>query len=147
MPEDDAMLYALSTGEPITSLIPFSSPIDEYRSAFEDRESPFLNYYTFPEGKMEKLTLTRGEFWDLAGSAAVHLSRYGLAKGDRVVHGFSSSNFHDLAFRLAAVLTGCVPVTINWHADDNERIVYKAKLTGAKLMVYDDGFAGRVAEV
>jgi acyl-CoA synthetase (AMP-forming)/AMP-acid ligase II len=52
-----------------------------------------------------------------------------------------------LAFRLAAVLTGCVPVTINWQADDNERVLYKAKITDAKLVVYDDGFANRIQEM
>jgi len=147
MPEYNARLYGLSTGKPITSLSHFSSPIDEYRAAFEEREHPFLNHYTFPEGQINKLSLTRGEFWDIAYATAAYLSEHGVSKGDRVVHCFSSSSLYDLVFRLAAVLVGCVPVTINWQADDNERIIYKAKITDAKLVVYDDGFADRVEEI
>ena len=146
MPKDNE-LYTLSTGKPVTSLSPFSSPIDEYCNAFEDRTNPFLNYYTFQEGKVKKLALTRGEFWDLAYSAATYLSEHGLAKGNRIVHCFSSNSSYDLVFRLAAVLVGCVPVTINWQADSNETIIYKVKVTDAKLMVYDDGFANRVEEM
>jgi len=146
LPEDNE-LYTLSTGKPITSLSPFSSPIDEYRNAFEDRANPFLNYYTFQEGKVKKFALTRGEFWDLACSAATYLSEQGLAKGNRIVHCFSFNSLYDLVFRLAAVLVGCVPVTINWQADSNETIIYKIGITDAKLMVYDDGFANRVEEM
>jgi len=140
-------LYELSTGTSITSLTYFSSPIDEYRAAFEDRAHLFLNYYTFQEEKLKKQALTRGEFWDLACSAAIYLKEQGISKGNRIVHGFSSNSLYDLVFRLAAVMVGYVPVTINWQADDNERILYKAKVTEAKLMLYDDGFANRVEEI
>jgi len=140
-------LYTLSTGEPVTSLICFSSPLDEYHAAFTDRSHPFLNYYTFQDGAIRKCTLTRGEFWDLARSVAAYLSDQGLSKDDRIVHCFSSNTLHDLIFRLAAVLVGCVPVTVNWQADDNELIVYKATLTEAKLLVYDSDFAGRMEEI
>lgn len=143
---DRKNLYLLSTGDPITSLAPFPSPLEEYRAAFIEREHPFLNYYTFEKGDIGKLSLSRGEFWDLAQSAAYCLSRLGIGKGDRVIHCFSANSLHDLAFRLAAVLVGSVPVTINWQADDNERICYKANVTGAKLLVYDHGFNKRVAE-
>jgi len=121
--------------------------MEEYRTAFADRASPFLNYYTFQDGDIQKHSLTRGEFWDLACSAAAYLTDQGLSKGDRIVHGFSSNSSYDLIFRLGAVLVGCVPVTINWQADDNEHIVYKAKLTNAKLMVYDEGFANRIEDI
>ena len=143
---DRKNLYLLSTGKPITSLAPFSSPLEEYRAAFAEREHPFLNYYTFEKGGVRKRSLSRGEFWDLAQSAASCLSRFGVGKGGRVVHCFSANSLHDLAFRLAAVLVGSVPVTINWQADNNERICYKATVTGAKLLVYDRGFSKRVAE-
>lgn len=146
MPEDNE-LYDLSTGKPITSLSSFSSPLDEYRAAFADRTAPFLNYYAFPEGKVKKLTLTREEFWELACSAAAYLNEHGLTKGDRIIHCFSANSIYDLVFRLAAVLVGCAPVTINWQADDNESILYKAKVTDAKLMVYDDGFTNRIEEM
>ncbi len=140
-------LYKLSTGEPVTSLICFNSPVDEYHAAFTDRTHLFLNYYTFQDGNTRKCTLTRGEFWDLACSVAAYLSDQGLSKGDRIVHCFSSNTLYDLIFRLAAVLNGNVPVTINWQADDNELIVYKAKLTNAKLLVYDNDFASRMGEI
>ena len=147
MSEYNAMLYDLSTGKTVSTLTPFSSPLDEYRNAFENRAQLFLNYYTFPEGKVNKLTLTRGEFWTLACLAAAYLNEHGLLKGDRLVHAFSANNLYDLVFRLAAILTGCVPVTINWQADDSERIIYKAKVAEAKLMLYDAGFAARIEEV
>ena len=141
------VLYSLTTGKSITSLSPFSSPLEEYRAAFEARDYPFISYYTFKQEHVEKQTLTRGEFWDLAGTAAVYLSQHGIAKGDRVVHCFSANRLHDLAFRLAAILVGCVPVTINWQADDNERICYKATVTDSRLLLYDSGFARRVEEL
>ena len=147
MPEYNTTLYSLSTGGTVISLTHFSSPLDEYRAAFEDRAQLFLNYYTSLEGEVKKLTLTRGEFWDLACSAAAYLSEHGLSKGDRIVHAFSSNSLCDLVFRLAAVLVGCVPVTINWQADDNERVLYKSKVTDAKLILYDDGFANGVEDM
>ncbi|MFC1907932.1 AMP-binding protein [Chloroflexota bacterium] len=147
MPKYNTKLYNLSTGKPITSLSPYSSPIDEYCAAFDDQSHIFLNYYTFQEDKVSKLTLTRGEFWDLACSAATYISKHGISKGDRVVHSFSYNSLYDLVFRLAAVLVGCTPVTVNWQTDDNERIIYKAVITSSKLMLYDNGFAGRVEEM
>ena len=147
MPEYKSELYELSTEKPITSLIPFHSPIDEYRDAFEERAYPFLNYYTFEDGNVERRTLTRGEFWELACSTAAYLTKQGLSKGDRIIHCFSANSPYDLIFRLAAVLIGCVSVTINWQADDNERVLYKVNITDAKLVVYDDGFADRIQEM
>ena len=122
MSEHTTKLYDLSTGKSVTSLTGFSSPIDEYRAAFTERAHLFLNYYTFQDGEIRKRALTRGEFWDLAGAAAAYLNEQGLAKGDRIVHGFSANSLHDLIFRLAAVLVGCVPVTINWQEDNKEHI-------------------------
>ena len=150
MPNYQTTLYELSAGNHITDLSRFSSPIEEYRAAFAERSSPFLTCYTFQDEDIHKHSLTRGEFWDLACSAAAYLSNQGnqgLSKGDRIVHGFSANHTYDLVFRLAAVLTGCVPVTINWQADDNERLIYKAKITNAKLMVYDEGLASRVEDI
>lgn len=143
----DASIYLLTTGKPVTSLTTFSSPIDEYRNAFEDQSSLFLNYYTFVESEMQRHTITRGEFWDLACSAARYLMNRGLSKGERVVHCFSSNSLYDLVFRLAALLVGYVPVTINWEVDDNVSVLYKAKITDAKLIVYDSGLASRVKEM
>ncbi|MFC1979395.1 AMP-binding protein [Chloroflexota bacterium] len=137
----------MSTGKSVTSLISFPTPIDEYRSAFEERTQPFLNYYTFEQSNVQKRTLTRGEFWDMACLGAAYISERGLSKGDRIVHCFSSNSSYDLVFRLAEALVGCVPVTINWQSDDNERIIYKATITDSKLLLYDKDFAGRIEEI
>ncbi|MFH1169693.1 MAG: class I adenylate-forming enzyme family protein [Chloroflexota bacterium] len=142
MAEQGVGLYELSTGEPIISLVEFKSPVDEYRSAFEDGSQPFLNYYTFEGKDIQRRSLTRGEFWDLGRRAAACLREHGLSRGDRVVHGFSDNSLYDMAFRLGSALVGCVPVTINWQADDDERIIYKAEVTGARLLVYDEEFTG-----
>ena len=66
-------LYELTTGKPVTSMSPFSSPIDEYRVAFEERALPFLIYYAFQDGKIKKHSLTRGEFWDQYSSYWMYL--------------------------------------------------------------------------
>ena len=140
-------LYCLTTGEPVTALSRFSSPREQYEAAFTERNFPFLNYYTFRQGDIDRRSLTRGEFWELAGSAAAHLSQIGILKGNRVVHFFGANSLYDLVFRLAAVLLGCVPVTINWQADDSERIRYKATVTEAKLLIYEGSLTQRVAEL
>jgi acyl-CoA synthetase (AMP-forming)/AMP-acid ligase II len=145
--KNNTQLYILTTGQFIDSLIPFSSPADEYRIAFEDRAGLFVNYFSFTEDKIKKLTITRGEFWDMACSAAVYLKDKGFSKSDRCLHCFSSNSLYDLVFRLAAVLTGYVPVTINWQADDDECIRYKAEITDAKLILCDDGFAYRAKNI
>ena len=116
---NDIQPFLLTTGKPVTSLTTFSSPTEEYCAAFANRRVPFLHYYTFKQGAIQKRTLTRGEFWELACSAAAHLSALGIAKGDRIVHCFSANSPYDLIFRLASVLVGAVPVTINWQVDDN----------------------------
>ncbi len=103
--------------------------------------------YTFKKRSIQKRTLTRGEFWYLACSAAAHLKNLGISKGDRIVHCFSSNSLYDLIFRLASVLVGYAPVTVNWQADDSGRIVYKTTITKAKICIYDRGFAPRIEEL
>ena len=137
----------LTTGKPVTTLTAFSSPTEEYLAAFADRESPFLHFYTFAQESVQKHTSTRGEFWDLACSAAAHLLNLGISNGDRVIHLFSANSQYDLVFRLASVLVGCAPVTVNWQADDNSRIAYKAEVTKARVCIYDSGSASRVDEL
>jgi len=141
---NDAQSYLLTTGKSVTSLTTFSSPIEEYCAAFENRDFPFLHFYTFKQDSIQKRTLTRGEFWALSCSAAAYLSNFGISKGDRIIHCFSANSPYDLVFRLAAVLVGGAPVTINWQADDNERIAYKATITEARICIYDRAFASRV---
>jgi len=147
MSEYEKALYSLSTGAPVTSLRSFPSPTDEYRAAFKDRAQPFLVYYAFDAGRINRRSLTRGEFWDLACSGAAYLIEHGVSKGDRVVHCFSHNSLYDLVFRLAAVLVGCVPVTINWQADDNDRIIRKATVTDARSLLYDKEFSRRIEEM
>lgn len=140
-------LHLMGTGLPVTSLSPYSNPQQEYRVAFEDREQPFLEYYSFTGKMTSKRTLTRGEFWDLACSGAAYLADNGVGKGDRVLHCFSCNSLYDPIFRLASVLTGCVPVTVNWQADDDERIAAKAEITEAKCIIYDEEFASRIEAI
>ncbi len=137
-------LYLLSTGEPVTSLSPYSSPLEEYRAAFKEREQPFLVFYFFNGKAVKSRALSRGEFWDLACSGAAYLSEQGVTKGDRVLHCFSHNSLYDAVFRLSAVLLGCVPVTVNWQADDDERVISKAKITGARCLIFDEEFASRI---
>ncbi|MFH1031750.1 MAG: class I adenylate-forming enzyme family protein [Chloroflexota bacterium] len=143
----DAQLYLLTTGQPITSLSPFTSPTDEYAAAFKDGTIPFLNFYSFQGQQIEKRTFTRGEFWELARSAAVQLGNRGIFKGSCIAHCFSSNNPYDLMFRLAANCVGGVPVTVNWESDNDETIIYKVNKTGAKLVLYDEGFADRLKQI
>jgi acyl-CoA synthetase (AMP-forming)/AMP-acid ligase II len=140
-------MYLLSTGEPVTSLSTYSSPLEEYRAVFEEREQPFLEYYFFDGKVIKSKALSRGEFWDLACSGAVYLSEQGVTKGDRVLHCFSQNSLYDSAFRLAAVLLGYVPVTVNWQIDDDEHVISKAKITGAKFLIFDEEFASRVETI
>ena len=139
--------YILSTGAPIALMSPHATPVEEYKTAFADRVQPFLHYYHLGEGGLERKSFSRGEFWDLACRGAACLSEQGLSKGDRIVHCFSDNSPYDLIFRLSAMLLGCIPVTINWQADDNERLIYKATVTRSKLFLYDNHFAGRIREI
>jgi len=138
---------SLSKGASIDPAFSYATPLEEYWEAFSDRDRPFLNYYAVEEGNIEKRTFTRGEFWGLACIGAACFGDLGLSKGDRIVHGFSDNSPYDLIFRLSSIIAGCVPVTINWQADDNERILYKARVTESKLFLYDTGFAGRIEEI
>lgn len=83
--------------------------------------------------------LTRGEFLTLAQKAASVLASSGLSAGDCHVHFFSCNTLGDLAFRLASVMLGTVPVTINWQADTPERVVHKVRVTSSALVLVDDG--------
>ncbi len=140
-------LHLPGTGVPVTSLSPFATPLQEYQTAFGKREQPFLEYYYFSGKRINRKTLTRGEFRDLACCGARYLSDHGASKGDRVLHCFSCNSYYDAIFRLASVLVGCVPVTVNWQADDNDRIVTKARITKARFIIFDEEFAGRIEEI
>jgi len=116
-----------------------SEVFNQYAAAFANKEEPFLTYHDIlPDKSLSPTTFTRGEFWTLALKAAGLLSRRGITKGDKVLHVFSGNRYQDLAFRLAGCMLGSVPVTVNWQADDAEKVTYKATTTEAKLAIVDN---------
>jgi acyl-CoA synthetase (AMP-forming)/AMP-acid ligase II len=48
-----------------------------------------------------------------------------LRKGDCHVHLFAANSVEDVALRLASVMVGTVPVTVNWDSDPIDRVVFK----------------------
>ena len=112
-----------------------------YRDAFTARSTPFLFYYRADAYKrLTRDVYTRGRIWDLALCAARLLRDHGLKKGDCHLHCFGANRLEDLVFRLAAAMTGTVPVTVNWEADTPDRVAYKRQLTDCKLVIRDDLF-------
>jgi len=117
-----------------------SAALAQYACAFtpEAAEQPFVTYTSINADKsLSSTTLTRGEFWLLARRAASVLRAAGLGFGDCHTHYFSDNTLGDVIFRLAAVMVGTTPCTINWQADTPERVVHKVKVTSSKLVVMD----------
>ena len=113
----------------------------EYLAAFAPQHSsdPFLTYYQVGDDKkLRAKKYTRGEFYEMALRAAAVMASTGLQPGDSVTHFFSCNTLGDLAFRLASVMLGTVPVTINWQADTVDKVLYKVTLTGSRLCIVDD---------
>lgn len=118
-----------------------SPAFDDYAQAFEADQEPFVFFHSFREdGVCSCREFTRGEFWELAQRAAGVLREAGLGVGDCYAGCFNANHPYDLAFRLAAAMTGAVPVTINWQADTADRFLYKVGLTEAKLVLNDPRF-------
>jgi len=116
-------------------------PSKDYVSAFENHEEPFLSYYYYGNGKeVRTKQFTRGEFMKIAHQATSVMNRYKLVQRDCVIHLFGSNDYRDLAFRLSSVLKGVIPVTVNWQADNFERVCYKIELTQPKLIVFSTEF-------
>lgn len=79
--------------------------------------------------------ISRVQFWRLASRAARLLKHeLGLSLGDSHVHFFSGNTVEDLILRMAAVLVGTVPVTVNWDGDTLDRIIYKVKASSARVV-------------
>jgi acyl-CoA synthetase (AMP-forming)/AMP-acid ligase II len=119
-----------------------SSVLSEYLSAFATGHEGaiFLTYYAVaPDKSMKSTSFTRGEFLQLALKAAHVLSLQGIASGECHTHFFSKNCVGDLAFRLASVILGTTPVTINWQADTPDRVLYKVRLTESRLVIIDEG--------
>ena len=116
------------------------SALESYLPAFADDQldKPFLTHYGInPDKSIATTTYTRGEFLVLAARSRSFLTSRGINRGDRVCHFFSGNTVEDLAFRLASVFVGSIPVTINWDADTPERILYKIQATDCKLVLRD----------
>ena len=114
----------------------------EYLAAFDARHAhePFVRVYTVGGNKsLQSKAYTRGEFLTLALQACRVLRDASVGPGEAHTHFFSCNTLGDLAFRLASVLCGTVPVTINWQADTPDRVLYKVTLTASKLVLHDEG--------
>lgn len=131
-------LYSLTNDLPLTG--PFDNIYDEYAQAFAEHGAPFLYYWYVEAGGLKTTMLTRGEFWRLARAVAALYEELDITKGERVIHGFSRNCPYDLVFRLGGMFIGAVPVTINWQADDIEKIMGKIRLSSSRLVIYDEGF-------
>lgn len=122
-----------------------------YLEAFtgERAQDAFLTYYSVAIDKsLATETYTRGEFHELSLRAASVLLEAGLKPGECHTHYFSCNTVGDMAFRLASVLLGTTPVTINWQADTEAKVLYKIELTGSKLVLIDpDTPADHVAAI
>ena len=119
----------------------FQSNLAGYLAAFADSDAPFLTYYTFAEDRsVQTEAFTRGQFLYLARQAAGCLNAQGCQPGDRVLHAMSRNHYADLAFRLGAVMVQTVPVTVNWQADDAERVLHKIAATQPAALLTDRGF-------
>mmetsp|Transcript_33027 Transcript_33027/g.77211 ORF Transcript_33027/g.77211 Transcript_33027/m.77211 type:complete len:480 (-) Transcript_33027:466-1905(-) len=117
-----------------------SAALGEYTEAFATDASsmPFLTYYSINADKsLSTQEVSRGEFWLLACKAASVLQRVGLGFGDCTTHFFSDNTVGDLVFRLASVMMGTTPCTINWQADAAERVVHKVSVTKSRLVLVD----------
>ncbi|PFH31112.1 hypothetical protein BESB_029860 [Besnoitia besnoiti] len=60
-------------------------------------------------------------------------------KGVRMAHYMTSNRLEEVVLRLAASVSGYVPVTLNWDADNIERVLYKIYSTHCKAVIVDAG--------
>ncbi len=117
------------------------SILKDYLDAFKNPDDPFLYYYALAEDRsVERTHYSRGEFLALARKAAWVLKHHGCKTGDCFSLCVGANHPFDLAFRLASVMTGTIPVTINWQADTLERILYKIDTTGSGLIITESHF-------
>jgi len=121
--------------------IEYSPALKDYLPAFERSQEPFFFYYSMGNGKhLLRTALTRDALWVLARKAATVIRNAGCKTGDCFSLCFSANHYSDLAFRLASIMTGTTPVTINRQADTIAQISYKIDLTECKLAVADSRF-------
>jgi acyl-CoA synthetase (AMP-forming)/AMP-acid ligase II len=115
-----------------------SPALEDYLPALKNSQEPFLFHYSLGEGKQSLCkAVTRDALWVLARKAAKVIRKAGCKAGDCFALCYGANHYTDLAFRLASIMTGTTPVTINWQADTFARISYKIELTECKLAVAD----------
>jgi len=125
----------------------YSPTLLEYLPAFENSSDPFLYYYSFNKNnEIQCETFTRKDILTLARKAATIIINRGLQKGDRFVLCLSANRFQDISIRLAATMTGTIPVTINWQSDTFDHILYKIEHTESKLVFTDTDFERQILE-
>ncbi len=128
--------------------IPFSEPLVPYANigdllarqseAYEDK--PFLIYYS-NEGRRTELSYR--EFYEEACRTANYLLSAGIVRGDRIAT--VSFNHSDTVIQyFAAFLLGAALVPVN-AGEDDRRIRYVLRNSGAKLAFVHDQFVDRIA--
>ena len=123
----------------------FSEIFKDYINAFIDNEDDFLVYYSFAADKsIQQQHFSRKEFFTLGRKAASVLKKYNKTTGSFFLNCFGCNHYADLAFRLAAAMTGHTPATINWQADTFEQITYKIELTVPELIITDNTFSPEI---
>lgn len=130
---------AESTSSRIYDLLPNTSALKEYASClFGEETVDFLTHYNFvgEKGvyKVVEQQWSKKEFLSLVGKTVSIFSSKLVSNGTRIVHFMSGNCVEDLALRTGAIFVGCVPVTVNWQADNIEQIKYKISVTDSKLV-------------
>jgi acyl-CoA synthetase (AMP-forming)/AMP-acid ligase II len=119
-----------------------SEVFNDYAPAFADGAAEFLTYTSFAADKsLHQRHFTRGEFFSLALKAGGVLTTHTKTPGGFFLNCFGCNHYADLAFRLAAAMTGRTPATINWQADTLKQVVYKIETTRPELILTDPSFS------
>ncbi|HUI10450.1 MAG TPA: class I adenylate-forming enzyme family protein, partial [Bacteroidota bacterium] len=128
--------------------VPFTEPLVPYqnigdllaRQADAYEEKPYLIYYTEAGGRTE---LSYREFYEEACRTANFLQASGITTGDRIAT--VSFNHPDAVVQyFAAFLIGAAVVPVN-PGEDDRRITYVLRNSGAKLAFVRDQYVDRIA--
>lgn len=120
---------------------------DDHTSTSDFTGIPFLiHYIKGHDGALKSIPFSRIHFWKRAQKAAAILHKKGCKRGCHVAHYFSGNEPSDLIFRVGATLIGAIPVTINWQADNFERILYKLSITNSKVVLFDASTSKKMLE-
>jgi acyl-CoA synthetase (AMP-forming)/AMP-acid ligase II len=125
------------------SLVPYHN-IGQLLEDQVDRheQKPFLIYYGEDGFRKE---LSYREFFDETCKTANYLLSLGIVQGDRI--GVASHNHPDMVIQyFAAFLLGAVVVPVNM-AEDDRRIAYVLRDSGAKLVFVRDQYVNRILEL